>query len=129
MKGRFSYEPALAYGLDFRPWYIDNWIRYKVIVRPALELRAGVNISSYFTGYTPSEELIWQCERYFTFEVAGMRKLSTVSSLSLIYWNDRGQETVSMKGHYLSLTWDRSEIKIENKVQAEPECSALLHQL
>ncbi len=116
-KNRFSYEPTLAYGLDLRPWFIDNWIHYKLIARHAFELRTGFNPSSYFSQYTHSEEFVWYCQRFFTFELAGMYRLSQVSSLSLLYWNDRGQETESIKGHYLGLFWDKSEINIVKKIQ------------
>ena len=29
---RFSYEPQIAYGLDLRPWIIDNWLHYRMIL-------------------------------------------------------------------------------------------------
>jgi hypothetical protein len=47
-KGRFSYSPILAYGLDLKPWFIDNWLHYKLIKKPAFELRAGFN-SAHFS--------------------------------------------------------------------------------
>jgi len=114
-KNRFSYEPTLAYGLDSRPWFIDNWMHYKLIVKPVFELRAGFNPSAYLEQYKPSEEFIWHSQRYFTFEIAGLYKFSSVSSISMLYWNDRGQEKESIKGHYLSLFWDRSELPIGKK--------------
>ena len=117
VKNRFSYEPTLAYGLDSRPWFIDNWMHYKLIVRPAFELRTGFNPSSYFSEYAPTDEFVWHCQRYFTFEVAGMYKFSPAGSLSMLYWNDRGQEPESIKGHYLAFFCDRSEINIGNKIQ------------
>lgn len=116
VKNRFSYEPILAYGLDLRPWFIDNWIRYKLIVRPVFELRTGFNLSAFFSEYTPPEEFVWHSERYFAFELAGMYKLSTESALSFLYWIDRGQEPESMNGHFLDLVWDRSGIGIGKKV-------------
>lgn len=118
-KNRFSYEPTLAYGLDSRPWFIDNWMHYKLIVKPVFELRAGFNPSAYLEQYKPSEEFVWHSQRYFTFELAGMYRLSPVGSMSLLYWNDRGQEKESIKGHYLALFWDRSDINIGKKVQMD----------
>jgi hypothetical protein len=117
VKNRFSYEPTLAYGLDARPWFIDNWMHYKLIVRPLFELRTGFNPSAYLEQYKPSEEFIWHSQRYFTFELAGMYRFSPVNTISLLYWNDRGQETESMKGHYLAFFWDRSEFNLGKKVQ------------
>jgi hypothetical protein len=116
-KNRFSYDPLLAYGLDFRPWFIDNWFHYKLVVRPAFELRTGFNLSAYFSEYTPPEEFVWHSERYYSFEVAGIYKFSPFSSLSLLYWSDRGQEPESIQGHFLDLVWDRNEMNIGKKVQ------------
>ena len=116
-KNRFSYEPTLAFGLDSRPWFIDNWMHYKLIIRPVFELRAGFNPSAYLEQYKPSGEFVWHSQRYFTFELAEMYRFSPVSSMSLLYWNDRGQEKMSIKGHYLALFWERSDLKIGQKVK------------
>ena len=40
-KNRFSYNPQLSYGLNFKPWIIDNWFRYKINVKQKFELIAG----------------------------------------------------------------------------------------
>ena len=117
VKNRFSYDGTLAYGLDLRPWIIDNWLHYKMIVKPNFELRTGLNISSFLSEYTPPTEFIWYTQRYFTLELAGLYKFSPVNSLSLLYWNDRGQEPESITGHYVGLIWDRSEINIGKQVQ------------
>lgn len=112
VKSRFSYDPTLAYGLDFRPWFLDNWLHYKLIVRPTFELRTGFNICSFFSQYTPLPNFVWYVQRYFTFELAGMYRFSPVSTMSLLCWNDRGQDPESLIGNYVGLFWDRSEINI-----------------
>ncbi len=117
VKNRFSYEPNLAFGLDSRPWFIDNWMHYKLIVKPVFELRAGFNPSAYLEQYKPSEEFVWHSQRYFTFELAGLYKFSPVNAISMLYWNDRGQEEESIKGHYVAFFWDRSEFNFGKKVQ------------
>src|SRR5512140_1738482 len=48
-KGRFSFDPTLAYGLDRRPWYIDSWFHYILVDKPVFKLRTGINISMYFS--------------------------------------------------------------------------------
>jgi len=40
IKGRFSYDPMLAYGLDLKPWIIDNWFHYLIVDRPVFEFKA-----------------------------------------------------------------------------------------
>ncbi len=119
IKNRFSYEPTLAYGFDRRPWFIDNWMHYKLIVKPAFELRAGFNPSSYFSQYALSDEYILYCQRFYTFELAGMYRFSHANSLSLLCWSDRGQETGSIKGLYFGLFWDKPCVNFCGKVEMD----------
>ncbi|NSW93420.1 MAG: hypothetical protein HPY62_01790 [Bacteroidales bacterium] len=115
-KGRFSYDPVLAYSLEMKPWFIDSWLHYKIILKPKFELRAGVNFSTFCSGFAVNDEEILKAERYFAFALAGTYRLSAVSSLTLDYWSDNGQEKGSLSGHFASLTYDNSEISIGKKV-------------
>jgi hypothetical protein len=113
VKNRFSYDPTLAYGFDLRPWFIDNWLHYKIINRPSFELRGGFNLSTFFTKHeTEGEEPVLTGDRYFAFSLDGTYKISPNSIISLAYWNDRGQESTSLKGHFIDLTGERSDIKL-----------------
>jgi hypothetical protein len=114
-KGRFSYSPILAYGLDLKPWFIDNWLHYKLIKKPAFELRAGFNISTFFSDYKLPDEVILQGQRYFAFAVAGTFFFSSKTTLTIDYWNDRGQDKGTIMGHFVSLTGERSEIMLSEK--------------
>jgi hypothetical protein len=116
IKGRFSYEPLLAYGLDGKPWFIDNWFHYKPIVRTKYELRVGFNLSTFGSEYELPEGAIIKAERYFAFELTQTYKFNSQNFLSLAYWNDRGQEPGSISGHFLSLTGERSDIRIGKNV-------------
>jgi hypothetical protein len=116
-KNRFSYDPTLAYGFNLKPWFIDNWLHYKIVVRSSFELRAGFNISSFFSEYKFQEdEAILKGERYFALAMTGLYRISPNTSLTLDYWNDRGQEKGSLKGHFISLTGERSEINFGHSV-------------
>jgi hypothetical protein len=115
-KGRFSYEPVLAYGFNLKPWVIDNWFHYKIIDRPSFELRTGVDISSFFSEYKLPDATILQGQRYYTFELTGVYKPSAKSFVSVAYWNDRGQDEGTIKGHFISLMGERSEINIGKNV-------------
>jgi len=114
-KGRFSYDPVLAYSLEMKPWYIDNWLHYKIVRRPEFELRAGVNFSTFCSGFMINDEEILKAERYFAFSMTGTYRFSPVSFLSLDYWSDNGQETGSLSGHFIALAFDRSEINLGQK--------------
>jgi hypothetical protein len=117
VKNRFSYDPTLAYGFNMKPWFIDNWLHYKIISKPSWELRTGFNISSFFSEYQlEGGESILQGQRYFAFELAALYKLSPKSSLTFMYWNDNGYEPGSISGHFFNLIGERTDIKIGNSV-------------
>jgi hypothetical protein len=111
-KGRFVYEPVLAYDLDIQPWFIDNWIRYKIVDRPKFEFRTGLNFSMYFSDYKLPDSTILQGQRYWAAEFTGIYKPSASSFISAAYWNDRGQDPGTITGHYFALMGERSEIGI-----------------
>lgn len=114
-KGRFSYDPVLAYSFEMKPWYIDNWLRYKIVRKPKFELRTGINFSTFGSGVSINGEDFIKAERYFAFALTGTYISSPVSSLSLDYWSDNGQEKGSLSGHFAALTYDRSEISLSKK--------------
>src|SRR5664279_87331 len=122
IKNRFSYDPQLAYGLNFKAWFIDSWLHYKLIDRPHFEFRPGFNFSTFFSDYTGSgetiikNETIRQAQRYFTFEFTGICKFSSNSSLTIGYWNDRGQDKGTLLGHFFNLVGEKSDINIGRSV-------------
>ena len=111
-KGRFSYEPVLAYGLDMKPWFIDNWLQYNIINRPVFIFRAGFNFSTFFSEYKTPEDTLLKAERYFAIALTGIYKITPNTSLTVAYWNDRGQEPGTIKGHFFNLVGERSNINI-----------------
>lgn len=115
-KNRFSYNPTLAYGLDLRPWFIDNWLNYKIIAKPAFELTAGFNISTFGNKYNLPEGSIWEAQRYFAYALTGVCKTSPNSSLTFAYWNDNGQEKGTIKGHFFNFIGEKSDINIGKSV-------------
>jgi hypothetical protein len=114
-KGWFSYDPTLAYSLDGHPWFIDNWLHVKLLSKPKFELRTGMNISTYCSKYQvqeiPGGEL-YGVERYFAFELATTFRFAHHMSLLTQYWNDRGQEDWSIKGHFLSTVLEKTDMGI-----------------
>lgn len=116
LKNRFSYDPILAYSLDFKGWFIDSWLHYKLIDKPHFEFRPGFNFSTFFSDYEFQDETFRRTERYFTIELTGIYKFSANSSLTLGYWNDRGQDKGTLKGHFYNLICERSDINLGKKV-------------
>ncbi len=115
-KNRFSYSPTLAYGLDLRPWYIDNWLNYKIIRKSSFDFTAGFNISTFGSKYNLSDSWILEAQRYFALALTGVYKFSPKSSLTVAYWRDMGQEKGTLKGHYFNLVAERSEINIGKSI-------------
>lgn len=114
-KNRFSYTPTLAYGLDLRPWYIDNWLNYKIVRRPKFDLIAGVNISTFGTKYPLPEGSVWEAQRYFAFALTGVYRVSPKNSITVAYWSDNGQEKGTLRGHFVNFVFDRTDIEAGNK--------------
>ena len=117
VRNRFSYDPVLAYGLDMKPWFKDNWLHYKIISKPSWELRTGFNISSFFSEYQlDDDKTILEGQRYFALEFAATYRFSPNSSLTFMYWNDNGYEPGSISGHFFNLVGERTDIKAGNNV-------------
>jgi len=115
IKNRFSYDPALYYGLDLRPWIIDNWFHYKIIDKPAFEFKAGAVISAFFSEVETPEGVIHQTQKYLAAEMIVKYTFSPFSALSFTYLIDRGQDPGTLKGHFLNLQADRSDIPLGKK--------------
>jgi hypothetical protein len=111
-KRRFSYDGQIAYGLDLRPWIIDNWLHYRLIYKPRFELRTGVDFAMFFSEYDAEENKILQGQQYITLEIAGIIKISPKDILSLMYWRDNGQDYRSISGSYYNIVYDRTDIEI-----------------
>ncbi len=115
IKGRFSYDPQLSYGLDLKPWIIDNWFHYKIVDRPRFEFKAGALISAFFSEYEAEDEMILQAQKYLAVEFIGKYKFSPQGSLSFTYLHDRGQDPGTLIGHFFNLQADRSDISLGKK--------------
>ncbi len=115
-KGRFSWDPALFYSLEMKPWFIDNWFHYRIVARPKFELMAGANFSTFCSGFEINGEEVLKAERYFAFSLTGTYFFSPLSSLALEYWSDNGQEPGSLSGHFTALTYNRSDIRLGTSV-------------
>jgi hypothetical protein len=115
--GRLSYDPVLAYGIDMKPWYIDSWIHYLVIDRTSFRLRTGFNFSNFFSELKLPDKTILQGERFWALELAGIYNINEKTSITLMYWNDRGQDPGTISGHFLALAGDMWDIKISKQAR------------
>jgi len=111
-KKRFSYDPQVAFGLDMRPWIIDNWVHYRLIFKPKFELRTGMDFSMFFSNYDAGDYEIFQGQQYLTFEIAAIFKFTPTSNLSLMYWSDNGQDHGSISGSFYNIVYEKTGIRI-----------------
>ncbi len=114
-KGRFSYDPQLSYTMELKPWIIDNWLHYRIIDKPAFELKTGAVISTFFSEYEAQDEVVWQAQQYFAVEFMGKYKFNPKSSLSFTYLYDYGKDPGSLIGHFFNLQAEKSDVSIGNK--------------
>ena len=115
-KNRFSYDPVIAYGLNMRPWIIDNWLHYRLIYTPKFELRTGVDFAMFFSNIDSSDYTILQGQQYITAEIAAIIKFTPKNSLSAMYWSDNGQDHGTIKGHFFNIMYDQTDIEIGRSV-------------
>jgi len=114
-KGRFSYDPQLSYGLDLKPWIIDNWFHYRIVERPLFELKAGGVVSAFFSEYETADEPVLQAQKYLAAEVVGTYRFSSLSSLAITYLIDRGQDPGTLTGHFFNLQAERADMGLGSK--------------
>ena len=115
-KKRFSYDAQIAYGLNLRPWIIDNWLHYRIIYKPKFELRTGVDFAMFFSEIDEGDHKILQGQQYIAFEIATIFKFSPKNILSLMYWNDNGQDYGTINGSFYNIVYDRLDIEIGKSV-------------
>jgi hypothetical protein len=116
-KGRLSFDPVLAYDLEMKPWFFDSWVHYVIVDRPVFKLRTGINFSMYFSDLKlPDDEIVLQGQRYWAFELAGIFNFNPKTSLTVLVWNDRGQDPGTITGLYTSVAIERSEIPVGKRV-------------
>ncbi|HVN58665.1 MAG TPA: hypothetical protein VMT63_10230 [Bacteroidales bacterium] len=115
--GRFSYDPGLAYGLDAKPWYIDNWFHFIIINRTHFKLRTGINFSMFFSEKSITNEKFLEGVRYWTGDLEGIFIFNPSTSVVLSYWSDNGQEHGTLTGHFVSLTGEKNSIGLGKSVK------------
>lgn len=114
-KGRFSYDPQLSYGLNLKPWIIDNWFHYRIVDRSVFELKAGGVFSAFFSELETPDEPVLQVQKYLAAELVASYNFAPFSSLAFTYLIDRGQDPGTLNGHFFNLQAERSGIRLGQK--------------
>ncbi len=114
-KGNFSFSPEFNYGLDGKPWVVNQWARY-VIHTPKVHFRIGLNASLFFNSSGP--EL--KTNQYGALETAVVYPISKQSSVQLIYWRSRGLDPTAIKnGNFISLAGSFTQIKLSKQTRLD----------
>lgn len=114
-KGGFTFSPEFNYGLDGKPWVVNQWLRYHQQHGRFL-FRTGANMSLFF-GRVNSEVKLNQ---YLALEGVASYQMSAKSSLNLLYWNSQGLDPTAVKsGHFLSLSASISKIPVTKSLLLE----------
>ncbi len=114
-KGNFSFSPEFNYGLDGKPWVVNQWARY-VIHTPKVNFRIGLNASLFFN--SSGKEL--KTNQYGALETAIVYPFSKHSSVQLIYWRSRGLDPTAIKnGNFISLAGSFSQIKLYKEINLD----------
>jgi hypothetical protein len=111
-KGRFSYDPQIAYGFNFKPWIIDNWFHFNLLNTSRFEIRTGVDISMFFSDFESPDGIKLQGQRYVALELSGKYKISRKSSFELMFWRDNGIDEGTISGYFINLVYDISDINL-----------------
>ena len=109
-KGHFSYDPQFAYGLNFKPWVMDNWFHYRMVDKQRFMIRTGADVSLFFTEEKLPDQVMIHAQRYLALEIMGALKFPGNGEAGLMYWRDLGLDHESLKGHFINLYADRPDI-------------------
>ncbi len=109
-KKRFSHYVEFALSLDAKPWYIDNFFRYRVIESNKFNIGTGVLWSFDFTIPAVFEDeygiikKVSKPDRYLFLELAPEYSLSEKSTLQGCYWYGHGFDKGTLESiHFIYL--------------------------
>ena len=104
-KGRFSYEPAFFWGLNGKPWIIENWLKYRFIDKNILRISMGINPSLFFkSGVSPDNDEIINANRNGTVGLFGDCSLAKNLSFRFTYWYNQAFDIGTISGHFMYIT-------------------------
>ncbi|MHB1922709.1 MAG: hypothetical protein ACYCOO_10780 [Chitinophagaceae bacterium] len=124
-KGNFSYNPGFARGLTGVPWYIDNWLKYRLINNhDKLQVSLGVNPALVFINEplaaNPATPI---ATRNLIIALFGNYHMSDKLSFQFTYWYNIGFDSKPLSGHFLDISCIISNISISKKlyINLKPE--------
>jgi len=116
IKGRFSIEPDIRFGLDGKPWSFLFWVRYRAIQKERFTLRIGAHPGYNFRTISVLRDGIEQdviaVRRYLAGELAPTYSLSKNFNVGMYYLYSRGLDDGTRNIHFLTLNTAITNIQL-----------------
>lgn len=110
-RGRFSYQPDVALGIDGDLWMNNHWFRYRLAGNNRFTFEAGMNVSLFFLHETESsgKEHI-RANRNLTAEAAVAIQTNGKSTIRFQYRYNYAVDSGTISGHMIDLSGHIQEI-------------------
>ena len=116
-KAKINYEPGVFWGLNGKPWIIDNWLKYRLLNTASIQLRAGINPGIFFKSELIDEKNeIIKANRNITMGLFGNYKITRLLSLRFTYWYNKRFDSGTLSGHFLDVTGLFPDIQAAKKI-------------
>lgn len=120
-KGRFSFDPELAFSLEAKPWYSLFWFRYNLSPKQSkfsmnVGTHLGLNFVSIPLPRTQDSLQIQKTDRYWVLELFPRYQISKHLTMGIYFLRSHGLNPATLNAlNFVTLYTDISEIKISKK--------------
>jgi len=132
-KGHFYANFEQYFGLDTKPWRMNNRIGYFLADTKALTLTFSTNISLFFLQRNPQpnhgEE--FQTQRYWAQELTGEYRINPNRKLQFLYWHTNNVDTLGINREEfvnLAFLFDNVQLGAKNIISFKPSVFYLFDQ-
>ena len=120
-KGRFSFDPEIAYSTDGVPWFFSSCFRYRILDKKKFGVKVAAvwNISHSYPEVIENgiSKTITKAERYLVFEFLPTYKFSEKFSIGSAVFIGRGFDKGSLKQmHFISLVGNITKLHLSEKL-------------
>ncbi|MHA8101228.1 hypothetical protein PQG46_05265 [Aquirufa nivalisilvae] len=120
-KGRFSFDPELAFSLEAKPWYSLFWFRYNLSPRLSkFKMNVGTHLGlNFVTIPLPGSKdsiQVQKTDRYFVLELFPRYQLSKHLTMGIYYLRSQGLTPATLNAlNFVTLYTDISHIQLSKK--------------
>lgn len=120
-KGRFSFDPELAFSLEAKPWYSLFWFRYNLSPKQSkFNMNVGTHLGLNFVTMPIANKYdsiqIQKTDRYFVVEIFPRYKLSKHITMGVYYLRSHGLDPNTLNTlNFVTLYTDISQIQLSKK--------------